>query len=230
MRYYRNALKYAGFPHAMYTIGSCFAVLASAYIAVGGMNRRQAGEDFYFLHKLVQYGNVGNIVSTKVYPSSRISDRVPFGTGPALKRWMDGDTSLCSTFPLSLFGELDKLFRLVEGFYLDDFTGLSNNFHFLFSQYLLQTKFVSECKMIRANCSGLKVFKERFFHRFNAFWVLKWLNFATDNGWEKRPLVDESTKLLAVMGVTSVANIVDAKILLCFFRELDKQSSESVTL
>ncbi len=37
-------------------LGSAFAVRADAYVKQGGMNRRQAGEDFYFLNKLTGFG------------------------------------------------------------------------------------------------------------------------------------------------------------------------------
>jgi glycosyltransferase involved in cell wall biosynthesis len=94
MRYYKNALEYCNFPHSIYTVGSAFAVRASAYVAQGGMNRRKAGEDFYFLHKLMPLGKVGEINSTSVFPSSRLSDRVPFGTGPALKKHQEGSNDL----------------------------------------------------------------------------------------------------------------------------------------
>ncbi|MBN1926587.1 MAG: glycosyltransferase, partial [Prolixibacteraceae bacterium] len=104
MRYYRNALEYSGFPHAIYTLGSCFVVKAGAYVAQGGMNRRKAGEDFYFLHKLVPLGEIIEIKSTTVHPSARISNRVPFGTGPALKKIQEGESPYSETYPLELFG------------------------------------------------------------------------------------------------------------------------------
>ncbi|QIA07602.1 glycosyltransferase [Draconibacterium halophilum] len=88
--YYKRALHFSGYPHSLFTIGSAFAVTAEAYVKRGGMNRRQAGEDFYFLQNLVQMGKVGEITSTKVYPSARLSNRVPFGTGPILQKWMKG--------------------------------------------------------------------------------------------------------------------------------------------
>ncbi|NLA61740.1 MAG: glycosyltransferase family 2 protein [Bacteroidales bacterium] len=47
--YFRNALKAIDFPFYYHTIGSAFAVLADAYVRVGGIGRLQGGEDFYFL-------------------------------------------------------------------------------------------------------------------------------------------------------------------------------------
>ena len=60
------------------------AVRAHAYARQGGMNRRQAGEDFYFMQKLVDGEQVENIAEATVFPSARLSHRVPFGTGKAL--------------------------------------------------------------------------------------------------------------------------------------------------
>ncbi len=34
-------------------VGSALAVKALQYVKAGGMNRKQAGEDFYFVQKLV---------------------------------------------------------------------------------------------------------------------------------------------------------------------------------
>src|SRR5213594_3575687 len=80
LRYYVRALRYAGFPYAHHTIGSCMAVRADVYKKQGGMNKRQAGEDFYFLQKIIPLGHFTDLTETKVIPSSRPSDRVPFGT------------------------------------------------------------------------------------------------------------------------------------------------------
>ena len=73
-------MKYSNLPYSFHTIGSAFALTASAYTRQGGMNRRKAGEDFYFINKLIKGEIFGEINDTKVIPSPRISDRVPFGT------------------------------------------------------------------------------------------------------------------------------------------------------
>jgi len=57
LRYYNQLLKYSGHPYAYHTVGSSMAVRASAYYKQGGMNKRKAGEDFYFLQKIIQLGN-----------------------------------------------------------------------------------------------------------------------------------------------------------------------------
>ena len=78
LRYLRNAMQWCGYPHAIHTVGSSFAVKASAYVKQGGMNRRQAGEDFHFLHKIVLLGDYGHINEATVYPAARTSPPGPF--------------------------------------------------------------------------------------------------------------------------------------------------------
>ena len=86
LRYFEKSLKYTGFPYYYHTIGSAFAVTADAYVCAGGMGRQQGGEDFYFLHKIFPMGKVAVLDNVFVYPMARFSERVPFGTGPALQK------------------------------------------------------------------------------------------------------------------------------------------------
>jgi hypothetical protein len=52
------------------------ACRASAYVAAGGMNRRLAGEDFYFLQQVHKTSGVAALYGTTVHPSPRSSQRV----------------------------------------------------------------------------------------------------------------------------------------------------------
>ena len=57
LRYYLQSVRYTGYPYAYHTVGSSFAVRSDIYCMEGGMNRRQGGEDFYFIQKVAQRGN-----------------------------------------------------------------------------------------------------------------------------------------------------------------------------
>lgn len=81
LRAYRYGLALAGSPYAYHAIGSALACRADSYLAAGGMNRRQAAEDFYFLQQLAKVDGIEKITGTLVRPSARFSDRVPYGTG-----------------------------------------------------------------------------------------------------------------------------------------------------
>jgi hypothetical protein len=88
LRTYVLGLEKAGSPYAFHSVGSAMACKAEAYIRMGGMNTREAAEDFYFLQQLAKTAGVAKISGTVVYPSPRISNRVPFGTGASIARLM----------------------------------------------------------------------------------------------------------------------------------------------
>ena len=91
MRGHAAALRAAGSPYGFIALGSAIVCRGSACIRAGGMKRRAAGEDFYFLQELVKCGGVAEIPEVLVHPSPRLSSRVPFGTGPAMRKMLDGE-------------------------------------------------------------------------------------------------------------------------------------------
>ena len=84
LRHYQLSLWRIGSPYAFLPLGSAFAFRGAAYRRAGRMPLRQAGEDFYFLQQLRKTGPLIRWIDARVYPAARISDRVPFGTGPTL--------------------------------------------------------------------------------------------------------------------------------------------------
>ena len=84
LRYYVNRLAYAGSPYAFHTLGSCLAIDATAYAMVRGFPKRNAAEDFYVLNKLAKVGRIRRLQGPVIELEGRASNRVPFGTGPAL--------------------------------------------------------------------------------------------------------------------------------------------------
>ncbi len=198
LEYYKNALDFTGYPYSMFTIGSAFAVTADAYVKRGGMNRRQAGEDFYFLQNLVQQGVVGEIITTKVYPSARLSDRVPFGTGPVLQKWMNGEEDLTETYNLQAFIDLKELFDVKEKFFKigeSEFNKIIADLPKTVWHFLTDDNFWMELNDLNKNCSTLKTFENRFYQKFNAFKILKYLNFVHEHFYEKANLIDQIEKL-----------------------------------
>lgn len=84
LRYYVAGLKFADSQYAYFTIGSTLLFDAHGYASVRGFPKRSAGEDFYLLNKLAKLGKVEFIEQSKLAIKARLSDRVPFGTGPAV--------------------------------------------------------------------------------------------------------------------------------------------------
>jgi hypothetical protein len=198
MNYYKNALAFTTYPYPMFTVGSAFAVKAEAYVRRGGMNRRQAGEDFYFLQNLTQFGTVGEIVATKVYPSARLSNRVPFGTGPILQKWINGEEDLTLTYNFEAFKTLRILFQQVEEFFACDkkkYELILAHLPSSVAAFLAEDNFFKAIDELNQNCSNVTSFKQRFFQKFNAFKILKYLNFVHEKYYLKVDLAEQINKL-----------------------------------
>lgn len=201
LRYYKIATKYTGFPYSYYTIGSCFAVTAKAYIKQGGMNKKQAGEDFYFLHKVFPLGQCFEINSTCVYPSPRPSNRVPFGTGPMVESIANSNEDFL-TYDLRAFTDLKKFFQVIDQLYKLPTNELAEILYQLplpIVDFLSNHDIHSALEEINDNSSSLKTFKKRFFDWFNAFRILKYLNATSEKFYAKTLLIDEAEKLLKVI-------------------------------
>lgn len=91
MRMYAINMLTSGNPYAFTAIGSAMACSVRAYNAVGGITPHKSGEDFYFIEKLRKYGQVLIWTEKEVYPAARFSERVFFGTGPAMIKGSGGD-------------------------------------------------------------------------------------------------------------------------------------------
>ena len=81
LRYYRRGLAWAGSPYAFHTVGSTIAVHAMWSALARGLPRRRAGEDFYLLNKLSKLRPLACLEGDPIRLCSRLSERVPFGTG-----------------------------------------------------------------------------------------------------------------------------------------------------
>lgn len=225
MRYYKLALKYCGFPYAYYTVGSCFAVRALAYVKQGGMNRKQAGEDFYFLHKVFPLGSSYEINTTCVYPSSRPSNRVPFGTGPMVKSIAENPDTEFLTYNLDAFSDLKIFFKKTKDLFKIDKEQLE-----LFIQdlpasirlYLSKNNFTEAINEINRNSSNIKTFRKRFFNWFDAFQTLKYLNLSHENYFDKFPLILETKRLYQSIS-TKILTSDNPKEMLEEFRKLERQ-------
>lgn len=85
MHKHSNNLQKTGTIYYQIALGPTIVCSSKAYIAVGGMNQKLAAEDFYFLQSLVKNkASTLDVLDCFVYPSARISYRVPFGTGQAI--------------------------------------------------------------------------------------------------------------------------------------------------
>ena len=86
MLYYSAGVKWSGSPYGFITIGSLVILNPEHYSQVRGFPKKNAGEDFYLLNKLAKVGNIRSIKGPIIEIEARLSNRVPFGTGPALAK------------------------------------------------------------------------------------------------------------------------------------------------
>lgn len=204
LRYYQQALKYTGHPYAYSCIGSAFAVRTADYVAQGGMNKRQAGEDFYFLQKLIATGRYSSLSATTVYPSARFSTRTPFGTGQAVRQIVE-DKGTYFTYHFDAFRMLKSFFSGIRNLYKSNDTVAEDYFCRQPSglrEFLLENGWVAVIAEINANCASESQFVKRFFDNFNAFQVLKYLNFVHPHFFPKTDIMQVTGVLLRELELT----------------------------
>ena len=179
IRYYRAMLRFIGFPWYYHTIGSAFAVTADAYVRVGGMGRQQGGEDFYFLQKVFALEEIRELNDVWVYPLARFSDRVPFGTGPALQKIINRRGEILKVYSREAFVSLKQFFEMKDAFYLknnQEVLDMLTALHPALQRFLKETLFMDDIADCNRNCASPAAFQKRFFHHFNAFRIIKYLN------------------------------------------------------
>lgn len=183
LRYYVNMQRLIGFPWAFQTIGSAMAVRSSVYQKQGGMNKRKAGEDFYFLQKIIELGNFSELNSTTIYASARKSDRVPFGTGKAVKDIIESEEPYGFYNPKS-FKWLKEFYERILDFYKSDKDKIEQIQKVLepeISNYLIENDWTGKIAQVNSFTTDFQSFKKRFFREFNAFQLMKYLHYMRDN-------------------------------------------------
>jgi hypothetical protein len=228
LRYYFQGLIISGFPYVFHTVGSAMGVKALPYIRAGGMNRKQAGEDFYFIQKLVPEGEYFSLNTTAVHPSPRPSFRVPFGTGASVTRLTTKGDTLLLTYNIMAFKELGTFFRQAEEYYAragDDFEEFYTSLPEGIRSFIPEKELSGKLTEIRNNTSGFHSFRKRFFGWFNMFRIVKYLNHVHSGIFEKVPVQVASCKLLAEKGIRMDSD--DPGSLLEYFRSLELQTLSS---
>lgn len=225
LRYYNQALRAAGFPAAYHTVGSSMAVRSEAYQKQGGMNRRQAGEDFYFLHKIIALGGFTELNSTTVFPSPRPSTRVPFGTGKAINGYLKHPRKGFYTYNLAAFEYLRVFFKNVPEFYISSpkLVTLGGVIPYVMIDFLHGYFFDERIEEIKANSKGYPGFEKRFYRWFDAFMVLKFVHFVRDNAHPNMRVESAALHFLRRVNHPRADQIRTVNELLEVYRALDRE-------
>lgn len=158
-------------PYAFTALGSALAYRVSAYRAIGGMAPMKSGEDFYFLQQLRKFGAVIIDNSRKVYPAARFSNRVFFGTGPAMIKGNSGDWSSYPIYHESLFREVELVYGQVLEMYQHDVAQETLFFKFLQAQF----KDGDFLAPLRKNAKNALQFERAFHTKVDGLRVLQFL-------------------------------------------------------
>lgn len=204
LRYFVGMQQLIGLPFAFQTVGSAMAVRASAYCKEGGMPLRKAGEDFYFLHKFIKNGRCTKLNTTSIYPSARVSDRVPFGTGKAIGDFMQNGQLTTYDFQsfqvLKIFiDNLDLIFSSGGADTLELHIGLK--------AFLLLQNADQKIKEIKKHTTNYKGFEKRFYQWFDAFMLMKYLHYMRDHYYPNISVEDGMTYLFKELNIEFVDDL-----------------------
>lgn len=199
MRYYVEGLRISQSPYAYHVLGSAMAFRAEDYVRAGGMRKRNGGEDFYFLQALRKTGAVGQITETTVRPSSRASDRVPFGTGPRISQIVESGKGLMFYNP-EIFFFLKNLFSMVNCSETSDNLIDIEKLAPVLKDYLIENKFFHEWeKILRNTPDRMEKIRWAFHTWFDAFRTLKFVH-SCEGRYPEIPLMDAYLRLFDKSG------------------------------
>ncbi len=222
LRYVVEGLRLAGYPGALHTVGSAMAVRADGYQAQGGMNRRQAGEDFYFLNKFMRIGRTRQAEGGLVIPAPRVSDRVPFGTGAAMARWLDQtDPPQQRAYAPETFAAVAALVTAIPHLGEADATATAAwcaTQSAPLGGWLETVRLPARVAEMQRHSASPAGFRSRFLQWFDRFRVMKLAHYLRDHGMEPLPVLPALAGLFAQYGVTD-APARDAEALLDWLRE-----------
>lgn len=188
LNYYVAGLDYAGSPYAFHTIGSTLAFDYRVYAKARGFPKRAGGEDFYLLNKLAKLGGICRLKAPTLNIEARHSDRVPFGTGPAIGKILDSNS--VASAPLfyhpHIFDELRHWLTIAPNLLSNPsrLSELSDNVH----EVILNLGV--EKMLIHGNrqCKTTAQFERHLHTWFDGFRTLKFIHGLREMGFANRTL------------------------------------------
>ncbi len=199
LRYHKLGLKYAQSYYDYHTIGSTIVCDVESYIKAGGMNRRKAGEDYYFLEKLAKQNKIYTIRDALVYPSARKSWRVPFGTGQRITRHLSNKQNEYVAYHPDSFRILKEwleFFRDEEAIILKKILSGAERIHPLLNNFLIANRFQKDWQRILRNNSLISEIQKQKLFWFDAFRTLKLIHFLRENAFPNINLFDAVDEML----------------------------------
>lgn len=156
-------------PYRFSAIGSGMACTGKIYRKVRGITPKMSGEDFYFIQKLRKLGPVIIDNDEIIYPASRFSNRVYFGTGPAMIKGSTGNWSSYPIYEERLFKHVKETFDLFPRLYKEEIaTPMDESLYENNEQESLW-------EPLRNNCSSVDRFVKAAHQKVDALRILQYL-------------------------------------------------------
>ncbi len=169
MRNYLIALYNINSPYNFTAVGSAIAMRVEALKKIGGITPMKSGEDFYLLQKMRKMTLVENWNDACVYPAARFSDRVFFGTGPAMIKGAEGNWTSYPIYHYSLFKIIEETYQKIE--YLFD-----NEWDNEFTLFLKKIYKVDDLwSPLRKNNNSIQNFTKAFHQKADGLRILQFL-------------------------------------------------------
>ena len=180
-----NQIKKCKSPYGYVSMGSTIVCKVKAYIAVGGMPKKSAAEDFYFMQSLAKYHLIHFIDDCLVYPSSRLEMRVYLGTGFRLLQYNENKKFLDLDFSKNCFVTVKKIISFVEKNYKISYNiflkELNKNFDDKICNFLNNHDIKKIWNRINKNAKTKKQFMIFFHQWFDALKIMQLLKFLNKN-------------------------------------------------
>ena len=179
MHHYVKGLKEAGSSYAYHSIGSTIVCQWNVFNKCKEViKKRLAGEDFYFLqHACKIFGSIQQL-SVYVFPSARLSNRTPFGTGTKIKKLSEKVQSI--HYSQRAFNDLKNILQLLKekkaSISKQDFhqKGLQD-----FIPFFEKIKFFNHIQKWKTQLRKSSILQDKFINEFfDAFNQQKFLKFA----------------------------------------------------
>jgi len=215
LRYWVLGLKYAKSPWAFHSIGSTIVTSTDSYLKVRGMNRREAGEDFYFLNKLAKIGSIDYIRDTCVFPSARSSSRVPFGTGKAIERFLSGQKQEYLLYNPKIFTIISEWLEFMNNALLmpeDEILTAAHRINPALKSFLVDSRFAEAWSRIRRNAKEEKTLRHQFNDWFDGFKTFKLVNYLTKTVYSQIDMFDALAEILSLLEMTGSKINTETKI------------------
>ncbi len=204
LRYYQLGLQYANSSYAFHTIGSTMVCDAESYIKIGGMNKLKAAEDFYFLEKLAKTTKIHHIKNAYVYPSSRSSFRVPFGTGQRVNRFLLKERNEYLLYNPQTFTILKAWLQLFYTMKNNSIEHLLHETHKIDSrlyEFLINNKIELFWKKLCSQKLSEAQFLKQKNYWFDAFKTLKLIHHLKDTAYPLINMFDSIDHLIELCGI-----------------------------